>query len=185
MIRKIENFTFKNEFWFSKKCQRCRNFIFRYLVVLGICWLPDKVTLILNLTHLLNLDAELCYSWRLICNILIMLNGSLNPGCVFFYFLVVFSVILGTLNVRMSSVYQMKWMDNLYSHRRSNLYISGLESKIFSHLFYQYNSVRWMWTLNLWSESRSAKTVLVRRTQPTECKRHRLAYLWLINYESQ
>ena len=69
-------------FWFSKKCKRCRYFIFRYLVVLGICWLPDKVTLILNLTHLLNLDAELCYSWRLICNILIMLNGSLNPGCV-------------------------------------------------------------------------------------------------------
>ena len=49
-------------------------------MVLGICWLPDKVTLILNLTHLLNLDAELCYSWRLICNILIMLNGSLNPA---------------------------------------------------------------------------------------------------------
>ena len=54
-------------------------------MVLGICWLPDKVTLILNLTHLLNLDAELCYSWRLICNILIMLNGSLNPECVLYF----------------------------------------------------------------------------------------------------
>merc|ERR1711962_1035006 len=45
--RNLQKQTYKNAVW--------------YLVVLGICWLPDKVTLILNLTHLLNLDAELCY----------------------------------------------------------------------------------------------------------------------------
>ena len=76
-------------------------------MVLGICWLPDKVTLILNLTHLLNLDAELCYSWRLICNILIMLNGSLNPECVL-YFFGNFHVIFDRLGPKLNCRYHQR-----------------------------------------------------------------------------
>ena len=34
-----------------------------YLIVLAICYLPDRLTMVLNLTGQLNLDAELCHTW--------------------------------------------------------------------------------------------------------------------------
>ena len=73
-----------------------------YLIVLAVCYLPDRLTMVLNLLGKLDLDAELCHTWawkhiviqlqysilelvliaplkRLISNTLIMMNNILNP----------------------------------------------------------------------------------------------------------
>ena len=34
-----------------------------YLIVLAVCYLPDRLTMVLNLLGKLDLDAELCHTW--------------------------------------------------------------------------------------------------------------------------